>query len=168
MEGRYSDALERLAGVTQEVTIGQLYTSSRSLSAADLHGLMGHQAVARAYADSAAAALRAALVRSPDDAGLTGALGIAYAGAGRREEALRAGRRATELLPYNKDAWGGGYRELELARIYTMLGERDSALARLEHVLSVPMDFTSALLRVDPVWAPLRGDPHFRRLAGEF
>jgi TolB-like protein/Flp pilus assembly protein TadD len=167
LEGHYPAALERLAEVTQELTIGQLFTSSRSLSAADLHGLMGHRAVSRAYADSASAALRAALVHSPDDAGLTGALGIAYAEAGRREEALRAGRRATELLPYSKDAWGGGYRELELARIYTILGERDSALARVEHVLSVPMDFTPVMLRTDPVWAPLRGDPRFRRLSGE-
>jgi len=128
---------------------------------------MGHQAISRAYADSAAGALRTALVRTPGDAGLIGALGMAYADAGRREDALRAGRRATELLPYNRDAWGGGYRELELARIYTILGERDSAFARLEHVLSVPMDFTPALLRIDPWWAPLRGDPRFRRLAGE-
>jgi len=56
---------------------------------------------------------------------------------------------------------------VELARIYTMLGERDSALTRLEHVLSVPMDFTPALLRVEPVWAALREDHRFQRLAGE-
>jgi serine/threonine-protein kinase len=167
MAGDYPAGLERLAGVTQEVTLGQLFTSSRSLSAADLHGLMGHQAMSRASADSAVGALRTALVRTPGDAGLIGALGMAYADAGRREDALRAGRRATELLPYSRDAWGGGYRELELARIYTILGERDSAFARLEHVLSVPMDFTPALLRIDPWWAPLRGDPRFRGLAGE-
>jgi eukaryotic-like serine/threonine-protein kinase len=167
MDKRYPVGLERLPGVTQEVTIGPLYTSCRSLSAAELHRLMGHYGAARAYADSAVAALRAALVRTPDDAGLVAALGIAYAEAGRREEALRAGRRAVELLPYDKDAWAGGYREVELARIYTMLGERDSALTRLEHVLSVPMDFTPALLRVEPVWAALREDHRFQRLAGE-
>jgi len=166
MEGRFTAALDRLPTVTQEVTIGPLYTSCRSLSAADLHRLMGHAGTARVYSDSAVAALQAALVRTPDDAGLVAALGIAYAGAGRRDDAVRAGRRAVELLPYDKDAWVGGYREVELARIYTMVGAGDSALARLDHVLSVPMDFTPALLRIDPVWATLRGDPRFQRLAG--
>ena len=69
-------------------------------------------------------------------------------------------------LPFTVDPWGASYRELDLARIHAMVDEPDSAIARLEHLLAIPGDVTPALLRLDPAWAPLRGDPRFQRLVG--
>jgi serine/threonine-protein kinase len=53
-----------------------------------------------------------------------------------------------------------------LAEIYVMVGDYDAAIGQLEIVLPLPSDMkvTVALLRVDPVWAPLRGNPRFERL----
>ena len=68
----------------------------------------------------------------PDDDRFRSALGIAYAGLGRKEDAIREGKLGVELLPMSKEAWRGAYREEDLARIYTMVGEHDAAIDRLE------------------------------------
>jgi hypothetical protein len=52
----------------------------------------------------------------------------------------------------------------QLARIYTMVGEYDAAIDRLEALLAVPSPMSVPMLRVDPTWNPLRGHPRFRRL----
>ena len=165
-EGRYPEALKRLRSIDSELRQVQLFSYPRAQYYADIHRLMGDKDLARRYEDSAVIVLRAALQRTPDDASLVGALGIAYAGLGRAAEAVHEGRRAVEMLPLTRDAWGGGYRELDLARIYALLGDREAALDRLEHLLSIPGDLTPAMLRLDPTWAPLRGDARFERLAG--
>jgi serine/threonine-protein kinase len=166
-DGRFPQALDRLRGINSELRRAQLFSYPRAQYQADIHRLMGHRDLARSYEDSAVAVLRAALGRSPDDASLVGALGIAYAGLGNKTEAVREGRRAADLLPLTRDAWAGGYRELDLARIYAMVGDRSAALDRLEHLLSIPFDLTPAMLRLDPAWTSLRGDPRFERLATE-
>ena len=165
-EGKYRDALARLATIPTEVWAIQLATVPKAQYFADLHALMGHPEIARAYEDSAVAALQARLQKDPDDASLRGALGIAYAGLGRREDAIREGERAVELLPMSKDAWAGTYRALELARIYMMVGDQNAAIERLEYLLSIPSDVTAVLLRLDPTWTPLRSSPRFVKLVG--
>jgi serine/threonine-protein kinase len=76
--------------------------------------------------------------------------------------------RAAELLPVSKDAMLGTYRAIDLAQIYTMVGEKDAAIDELEHLLSIPSPLSVHLLRLDPIWDPLRNHPRFQRLvAGE-
>ena len=53
---------------------------------------------------------------------------------------------------------------MDLARVYTMVGEYDAAIDRLEQLLSIPGHLTTAWLRVDPTWDPLRGNSRFQRL----
>jgi serine/threonine-protein kinase len=53
----------------------------------------------------------------------------------------------------------------DLALTYVLLGDRTAALDILERLLSVPARFSPQLLRLDPLWEPLRGDPRFERLA---
>jgi serine/threonine-protein kinase len=56
----------------------------------------------------------------------------------------------------------------DLARIYTMVGEYDTAIDRLETLLSVPSPTTVPMLRMDPTWDPLREHPRFQRLLAEY
>ena len=89
-------------------------------------------------------------------------LGIAYAGLGRKEEAIREGKRAVELLPVSKDAiWGPGLIE-NLAFIYVLVGEQNAALDQIEYLLSIPSELSVPLLRIDPRWDPLRNIRGFR------
>ena len=104
----------------------------------------------------------------PDDSRYRSALGIAYAGLGRREDAIREGESAVELLPISKEAYMGAYRAEDLARIYTMVGEYDAAIDQLEILLAVPSPTSVPMLRLEPTWNQLSDHPRFQRLlAGE-
>jgi len=62
------------------------------------------------------------------------------------------------------DVLGGPYNVHQLARIYLLVGETDKALDLLERLLKVPYFLSPAWLRVDPNFAPLKGNPRFQRL----
>ena len=103
----------------------------------------------------------------PDDARFHSALGIAYAGLGRKEDAVREGKRGVELLPISKEAWRGTYRVRDLAHIYVMVREYDAAIDQIETLLSVPSEVSVTWLRGDPTWAPLRNNSRFQKLIAE-
>ena len=104
-------------------------------------------------------------IRGEQDSRLYSSLGIAYAGLGENENAIREGNRGYELLPISKDAWRGTFRLLDLAQIYTMVGEQELALDAIEDLLKRPTDAISvALLKLDPTWEPLRGNPRYQKL----
>lgn len=119
---------------------------------------------ARAYDDSLAVAARAHLRERPDDGLLYGVLGVAEAHLGQRAQAIEDGRRGVELLPPSKDELEATVAEVQLAEIYAILGEPDSAIERLHAALAVPSRFSAASFRADPTWALLRGNPRFERL----
>jgi tetratricopeptide (TPR) repeat protein len=134
---------------------------------AQVYGLMGDGPLEHAHYDSARAFMESNVAERPDDARYRSALAIAYAGLGRREDAIREAEAAVELLPMSREAWVGAYRLEDLARVYTMVGEYDAAIDQLEVLLSVPSPATIPMLRLDPTWAPLREHPWFRELVEE-
>ena len=87
-----------------------------------------------------------------------------YAGLGRREDAIREGRRAVELVPPAKDTWYGVDMLRNLAVVYATLGEADSTVKELRTLLEVPSWISVPLLRVDPTWDRVRGDAGFRKV----
>jgi tetratricopeptide (TPR) repeat protein len=92
-------------------------------------------------------------------------LGVALAGLGRDDQAVRTGRGAAAMMPVERNALEGSAVAEVLAEIYMMVGEHELAIEQLEHVLSTPAYYQSgAQLRADPFWAPLRGNPRFERL----
>lgn len=101
---------------------------------------------------------------NPDDASRHALLGQIHAGLGRKQEALREGERAVELLPETRDAVDGPAMTLILAKINVTVGEFDRALALLERSLSSPGGATVFALRIDPAWDPLRSMPRFQQL----
>ena len=160
----YSAALEQLAHTPAEVMDDQFGYIPRSVWYAQVYKLMGREDLARAFYDSARVLLEAKLQEDPGDSRYYSTLGIAYAGLGRREEALRAGQKGVELLPISKEAYRGYYRELDLAIIYTMVGEYEAAIDKLAYLLSIPGDLSVPLLKLDPTWDPLREHPRFEAL----
>ena len=79
-------------------------------------------------------------------------------------EAIREGQRGVALLPISRDAYLGPYVQHQLARIYLLVGEPEKALDQLEPLLKIPYMLSPGWLRIDPNFAPLRGNPRFQRL----
>jgi tetratricopeptide (TPR) repeat protein len=125
---------------------------------------MGDAAGARAAFDSARAELEALIAGDPEEPRYRSSLGLALAGLGRSEEAIREGREGVRLMPPEVEAWRGAYRVTDLARIYAMTGRVDEAIEQLEWVMSIPADLSAWDLRLDPTWDALRGDPRFEAL----
>ncbi len=131
---------------------------------ANAYRLRGDSARARTYYDSLASAARVNLEERPDEALTHGVLGLAEAHLGRRAQAIQEGQRAVGLLPPSKDAYYATIPHLQLAEIYTVVGEPDSAVEQLRAALSVPSAVSAAGLKADPTWTPLRGNPRFEQL----
>jgi len=105
------------------------------------------------------------LVRAnPNDAGALCILGLIDAGLGRKEEALREGRRGVDLLPVQRDARSGPAMIVCLARIAAWVGDTDLACEQLARASSLPSSVSYGDLKLMPWWDPLRGDPCFEKI----
>lgn len=105
------------------------------------------------------------VVQAQPDYGPTwSVLGLIDAGLGRKEEALREGRRAVELLPAARDAITGTAMIKYLAMIAAWVGDKELACENLALVTSRPSDLSYGQLKLLPYWDPLRGDPRFEEI----
>jgi serine/threonine-protein kinase len=89
---------------------------------------------------------------------------VADAALGNKEDAIREGRRAVELLPVTKDAIIGARLVQYLALIYAWTGQKDLALEQLSIAATLPAHLSYGHLRLHPYWDPLRGDPRFEKI----
>ena len=125
---------------------------------------MGDPEGAAAAFDSARTELSAMVTQDPEEPSYRSSLGLALAGLGMDEEAIREGREGLRLMPPEVEAWRGSKRVVDLARIYAMTDRTDEAIEQLELVMSIPSDMSAWELRLDPMWDALRGDPRFDAL----
>jgi TolB-like protein len=150
------------------LTLGpDAFDSDRSAWATTLmqvHELRSDHARARAYADTAYAETMRQLREAPNDAQRHVLSGLQLAYMGRKAKAIEAGRRGVALSPITIDKQNGLYFQQLMARIYMMTGEPEKALDMLEPLLEMPYFVSPGWLRIDPTWAPLRGNPRFERL----
>lgn len=121
--------------------------------------------------ESALPVYEAAVKESPDSEYRHANLGLIYAFMGRKEEAIREGRRAVELKPESVDALDGVLMNCYLALIYARSGEKDLAFPLLERLLKTPgaVDSSNYSVTVNDLkyrgdWDPIRNDPRFQKL----
>jgi len=131
--------------------------------------LLGDSALAREQYDSASEELQRDLALAfpsshTDRNWFRSGLAISYAGLGRRAAALEEVRQVLASAPREMDAISGAVTLQNLAFAYVLLGERTEAIKLLTRLLAVPAPLSPALLRVDPLWEPLRSEPAFERL----
>ncbi len=93
-------------------------------------------------------------------------LGLIDAALGRKEEAMREGRRAVELIPMEKDALAGSQMIRFLAMIAAWVGEKNLACEQLAITIRFPGDppLSYGQLKLMPWWDPLRGEPCFEKI----
>jgi TolB-like protein len=129
----------------------------------------GDIAGARASAQQMLPSLETFGQKAPNTPFFALGLSLIHAVLGEKDAAIKEAERAITLLPSAKDAVDGPTYEENLASIEAMVGEKDRAIPRLQRLLEIPYSncLTPALLRLDPKWDPLRGDPRFQELCEE-
>jgi serine/threonine-protein kinase len=109
--------------------------------------------------------LEVELKKRPDDPLVLSALGLAYAGLGEKEKAIRMAQRGVELTPMSRDAVSRPTRIRQLALVYVKTGENDRALNEISTLFSIPSRMSIPMLHLDPRWKPLLKHPEFERLS---
>ena len=138
--------------------------------------MAGDDAAARESWRQAQSELEPLLKEQPKNHNLIGDLALTNMGLGDKAAALALAERAMAANPIEKDAITGSSPIEILARVAAQMGEPDRAIAALQKLLSIPyassvgrlnVPLTSALLRLDPMFDPLRNDPRFQKLCEE-
>ena len=112
--------------------------------------------------------LEAQLKESPDAADIHIQLAKVLAYLGEKDAALAEARRASELLPESKDAFGGPEIAAGVAEVHAILGDNGRAIEILDGLLNRPSAVTVQGLKVNPIWDPLRNDPRFQALIDKY
>ena len=162
---KFAEALVLLQKIPGDILHGESGTPiPKAAMIGTCYFFLGEKDKARAAFESAREFLERQVRELPEDASRHAQLGMTYAALERKGDAIREGKRAVELLPESKDAFGGPGITIYLAQIYAWTGEPEQALALIEHSLQTPAGITVPLLKLDAVWDPLRSDPRFQRL----
>ncbi|MEY2493310.1 MAG: hypothetical protein QOH24_2261 [Verrucomicrobiota bacterium] len=151
------------------------YTNAASTSKTFFEGCVelaqGNHAEAQKLFALARPAFERAVEEAPLSADRHAQLGWFYAFAGRKEEAIREGKRGVELKPESKDALDGAIMNCYLALIYARVGEKDLAIPLIERLLKTPgaVDSVNYSITINDLkyrweWDPIRNDPRFQRL----
>jgi tetratricopeptide (TPR) repeat protein len=134
--------------------------------------MAGDTAQAKAAAEQARNTLEPLSKDQPDNAFVPAALAVDYAILDEKSSALNEAQRAMTLVPSSKDRLSGPGFEENLALVEMIIGENSRAISTLTRLLQTPYGgwlynpapITPALLRLDPIWDPLRADPAFQKL----
>ncbi len=167
-ERNYRQAIERLSSSPDAWIRNKCWAMPKLLLVAYARRLSGEREISRTAYDSARSMLEAEVRQWPNDPRYHSSLGIAYAALGRKEDAIREGKKAVELLPVSRDAFYGIPYVEDLAFIYALTGETEAAIERLDYLLSIPSWISVAFLRMDPQWDHIRNEAGFSRLLEKY
>jgi serine/threonine protein kinase/tetratricopeptide (TPR) repeat protein len=159
-DGKYEDALKRMASAPGDIYEAGTFPIPKAMIAAQIQELLGRPELARSHYESARELLDAGTRTHPDNSGVHGRLGVVYAGLGRKDDAIREGKLALELLDGSQGA-DLGDRLRDLAEIYLRVGDTEQAIDYLERLLSIPAAYSAAYLAIDPTWRALHDNPRF-------
>jgi tetratricopeptide (TPR) repeat protein len=151
------------------------YTNAGSTPKIFLEGCLylaqGDNGNAQKAFDAARPAFEALVKEAPESPDRHANLGWLYAFMGRKDDAIREGRRAVELRPESKDAFDGAIMNCYLALIYARVGERELAFPLIARLLKTPgavdsVDYSITIndLKYRWEWDPVRSDPRFQKL----
>jgi serine/threonine-protein kinase len=167
-ERDYPGALDQVVSLSTETFEEGISLFAKAQLAGLVYYLMGEADQARESFDSARILLETEAERRPGDGRIHRSLGVVYAGLGRKDDAVREGRLGAELRLVDWKVRQENTAAWNLAVIFVMIRDHDAALEQIEHLLSVPAHFSVGLLRLDPMWDPLRDHPRYQALLEEY
>lgn len=145
-----------MRGLPKSAALGQIYARKNE-------PVKAHQ-----YFEAARPILERAVAERPLAVDPHLSLADLYAQMGRKDDAIREAKRATEIIPESKDKFDGLGVLIDLARIYVLVGETDLALPIIEHALATPAGLHVNDMRVDPAWDNIQSDPRFQKLLDRY
>jgi tetratricopeptide (TPR) repeat protein len=170
MRSRHDEALKVLNASRHSISTDAFVYKPHALLRGQTYDALGARPQARASYESARALLTDSIAVHPKDPRLHVAIGLALAGLGRKQDALRETHLGLDLAPlasnyYMATAVMGG-----AAEVFAKAGDSTAALELLELLLAMPAgrEVSVPLLRVDPAFDPLRTDPRFDQLLKRF
>ncbi|MBN1222002.1 MAG: tetratricopeptide repeat protein, partial [Candidatus Aminicenantes bacterium] len=163
-ERNYQDALDQISTISGEVIELQSTYMPKSLTEGWAYSLLKDSQRAESFYESARILLEKAISEQLDDPRVHSSLGLAYASLGRKEDAIREGKKAVELYPVTKDALLGPDRIMDLISIYTITGKYDDAMDQIAYLLSIPCYHSMPFFSLHPRLDPLRNNPRFQRM----
>jgi serine/threonine-protein kinase len=162
------DAKRALASMLPEgITWGANVRTPRSFCEGLAARVFGDNEAAMDAFATAREEMKTVVQKQPNYAEAVSALAMIDAALGRKEDAIREGRRAVELLPVMKDVMTGSELLRNLALIYAWTGEKELALDQIATALRGPGHITYGQLRLHPWWDAIRDDPRFNQLVEE-
>jgi TolB-like protein/Tfp pilus assembly protein PilF len=176
LERNYAEAIRLLqARQTQFHFASQIDKSTNEVILAFMQRLAGDAVGVKTAAQEARNTVKPLCENQPDNSFFAQQLALANSAFGDKEGALKEAERAITLLPSAKDPLSGPTREEVLALIQMMFGESSRPVSTLSRLLQTPyiswlygpLPATPALLRLDPMWDPLRTDRVFQKLCEE-
>jgi serine/threonine-protein kinase len=169
LQRKFSEAL----ALVQKFPGDALFTmgtapAPKSFLEGTIYCLQGDKPTGQAEFAKARAVSDKLLLEAPDDPARHAQHGLILAALGEKEAAINEGKKAVELLPESQDAFDGPRCTCSLAQIYALTGETDEAFRLIDHLLETPAGLTISLLKLDPIWDPLRNDPRFQALIDKY
>ena len=128
----------------------------------------GDEAGARQSFESAKRLAENDIKARPNDANAHANLAGALAWLGQKDAAMAEIKRAQDLMPESKDAFDGPQITQSLAEIHAIFGDVGEAVTILDGLLQRPSSITVAVLKLNPIWDPIRNDPRFQALLDKY
>jgi tetratricopeptide (TPR) repeat protein len=158
----YADALQE---AEKSTSADFDYRGNKYLYLGEINRFLNNNKIAGIYYDSALVSFKNELVRNEDNHELHSYIGIANT-ARDKEKAIEEGNKAVDLIKYNN--FDKSDMILNLAKIYTKVGEYNQAISRIDYLINNPSVFTVKLLQLDPVWEPLYDQPEYKSLLRKY
>ena len=165
LQRRFSEALQVVQHCPSEILHPNgIAPVPKAFSEGMIYLFMHENKKARDAFEGARPAAEQLLRESPEDPARHVLLAQLLVGLGDKKGGIAEADRAAELLPESRDAFDGPMVTIGQAQVLAWAGENDRALDLIRRSLSTPNGTTVPLLKIDPVWDPLRSDPRFQQL----
>jgi tetratricopeptide (TPR) repeat protein len=169
LQRRFSEALALVQKFPGDALITESTAPApKSFLEGAIYRLQGDKPTGQAEFAKARTVSEKLLLEAPDDPARHAQHGLILAALGEKDAAIKEGKTAVELRPESQDAFDGPKITASLAEIYALTGETDEALRLIDHLLETPNGLTISLLKLDPIWDPLRNDPRFQALIDKY
>jgi tetratricopeptide (TPR) repeat protein len=162
-DGKYSEALKE----AEKSNPGEFgFKGLKYLYLGRINNLLKNSKNAGVYYDSALVSFRHDLNNDKNNPEIHSYLGIASAGKRNTEKAIEEGKKAIDIIQY--DNFDKSDMIMNLAKIYTMVGEYEKASQTIHYLMQIPINipscFSRELLQLDPIWKPLLNQPEIKTL----